>query len=146
MGKKILTLVTEAQSGRGTVFTIGVTSTCIRCGLFNFCVGKLRPGLRYKVVENRGVKHYCPLLKERMTVALVEEMPVRVSIKKSIAIENLSITYAKLQCQNRSCRYYNTCVLNPVKNGEKLKITKILEYPRCPLGFSLAVVEAELQL
>lgn len=139
---KIVTLITESQARVGHIFSIVVTKKCLSCKLFDICIGKLRPGIPYKIVEVRKMKHYCPLIKDYMKVVLVEPQTLQVAIESKKAVEGLIVEYNKNRCNNKSCRYWKYCYKEFIENGAKLKITKINAKIHCPLGFHLTLVEA----
>ncbi|OYT31351.1 MAG: hypothetical protein B6U94_03335 [Thermofilum sp. ex4484_79] len=144
MGKRVVTLVTRVQARKDTVFSIRVLPRCRRCELFKICMGKLREGMRYRVLEVRNTKHVCPLINDYMYVALVEEMPVVLALEKGKAINGVTMQYSKNYCNEVRCAYYSYCVNNPILDGEKIKIGKLLKSIPCPRGLRLVLVEAEV--
>ncbi len=145
MGRKILTLVTECQAKPGTVFRIRLTSKCPLCPLFKFCVSKLKEGAKYRVLEVRNQKHVCKAIGEHMYVALVEELPIVVSLNSGKVVEGLITQYTPIECDVRTCKYYDYCVSSLVNKGAKIRIVNIKQKIKCPKGYHLQLVDVELQ-
>ncbi len=144
MARRVITLVTPTQAKKGTVFSVRILPKCKKCKLYNICVGKLREGVRYQVVEVRKAKHMCPILNDFMYVAIVKEKPITVAIERRKAISGISLCYNSIVCEETSCPYYKYCVNTPIKNGEKIVIKNVLKPIPCSRGFRLVLVEAEI--
>jgi len=144
MARQVLTLVTPTQAKKGAIFSVRILPKCKKCSFYKVCVGKLREGIRYKVMEVRNVKHRCPVINDLMYVAVVEEMPAMVAVEKRKAVDGLSFRYEKIKCDKYSCPYYKYCVDVPVKDREKIVIKKILKSIPCSRRLQLVLVEAEI--
>ncbi len=141
MPRKIVALVTEYQAKVGTIFTVRATRVCSGCKLFEVCMGKLRPGGRYKVIKVRNFKQKCPVLSEYLRVSVVEELPIRLLVNKRLAMEGITITYTQPKCPPELVKELGElCSPRYIANGEKVRIIKILQI----LPGDLAIVEAEL--
>ncbi|GEM_PF-284063 len=142
MARRTVSMLTEVMAKEGIEFSPYASERCVHCSLFNVCIGNLRPGARYKVLKVRQHRNRCPLLSEEMYVVEVEELPVRLIVPTSIAVEGMTITYRRPRtCDEEEARRHNAhCSPTYILEGEKAVIRRVVA--KLPRG--LAVVEAEI--
>jgi len=138
--KRIITLVTRAQARRGTRFSIKIHSTCKKCPFLNACIGKLREGLTYEVVNVRKISHICPLTKAEMVVVEVIEVPKTIALPSKMAMEGVILTYKPIQCNYYTCPYYEYCFPKGFRSREKIIIERIISSVKCPKRINLKLV------
>ena len=134
-------MVTRAQARPGRVFRVIVNPRCLNCRVYSVCAGSLRPGGRYRVLRVRRVAHFCPILRDRMVVVEVEELPLRAAVSSKVAVEGVTIQYRRVECNNKRCVYYVYCVANPFREGERVRVVKVVERIPCPKSLPLVLVE-----
>ncbi len=140
--RRVVTLTTPALAKKGAVFKARPLPACFSCKLYSVCMGKLRPGVRYRVVEVRSVKHKCPVLEEPMYVVVVEEEPILIAVEKRLAMEGVTLRYEPIECRESRCKFYEQCVANFLECGIKVRILKKVADLDCPLGRRLSLVLA----
>ena len=143
MKREVLTLVTEAQAKPGIVFRVKITPKCFLCPLYSLCVSKLKEGVKYKVKNVRNHIHFCKVIGEKMYVALVEEMPITVSLEAKKAVEGIVTSYTTIKCTIRECKYSRYCTSVPIENNTKIRVLKVKEKVSCPRSLSLQLAEVE---
>lgn len=139
---KIITLVSteNARKGYKFVFEEYYDNRCKTCPLYNVCVGNLEPGRVYEIVNVRRKKHKCQVYKTEVVVVEVKEAPIEALIRTSLAIEGVITTYAPIECNKVSCKYYELCKPTGLKGGDKCKILKVYGKVKCDKGGSLTRV------
>ena len=123
-----------AKPGLKFIFE-GLTSECVKCKFFKVC-SNLERGRIYEVKRLRKIKHKCPL-HGNVVVVEVELADVDAAVKANMAIEGVIITFRRIWCDFRSCKYRSLC--NPVGlfDGDKCKIVEVKGKINCPKGFNL---------
>jgi len=134
-------MVTPAQARTGATFKVLINPRCLRCRYYKVCVGRLRHGGKYRVIEVRGTAHLCPLIREKMKVVLVEDAPVVAVINAKTAVAGIRTRYEKITCGEMRCKYYRYCAGTLLEKGEKVKIVRVLQGVNCPLGKTLVLAE-----
>ncbi len=142
MPRRTVSMLTEIMAKEGTEFSPYASEKCIHCSLFNVCIGNLRPGAKYRVVKVRSHRNKCPLLSEEMYVVEVEELPVRLVVPSTMAVEGMTITYRRPSaCSDEEARKYGAQCNPPyILEGEKAVVKRVVG----KLRGGLAVVEAEI--
>ena len=138
---RIVTLVTEALAERGVSFRIKVHAACLTCRLRRICVDNLRPGFEYEVVEVRHMRHLCPLTRSKMVVVVVRPKPVKVALESRAAVEGLICSYTPIKCGERDCPHAEYCDSEALREGERVKVVRVIGRLDCPLGRSLFLAE-----
>lgn len=84
----------------GVVFSLrSIPRECRTCRLYRVCVGVLRPGVRYRVVEVRQpTMQTCPLTEDEVVPVVVEAVPERTYVPPMKALEGAVVTIGKLDC------------------------------------------------
>ena len=84
----------------GVVFSIkSVPKECMRCRLYRVCIGVLRPGVRYRVVEVRQpTMQTCPLTDDEVVPVVVEAVPERTYVPPMKALEGAVATVTRADC------------------------------------------------
>ncbi len=141
---RIVTLVTRSQAKPGMVFRVNIHPRCFSCKVFDICVKRLRPGVPYRVLEVRGKRHWCPLVKDEMVVVVVEQLPMLVAVEGRYAMEGVKVRYRKLVCGNRGCPNHEYCLSGFLEDGALITIRRVVRKLECPRGFDVALVEAEV--
>ncbi len=137
----VATLVTEALAEIGVKFRVVTHPKCSTCKLFRICVGTLRPGFEYEVVEVRSTKHTCPLTGAVMRVVRARPLPAKVAVLQRTAVEGIIVRYEPLDCDERNCSYWRFCVDTPIRRQERVRIERIVGILNCPRGLRLSLVE-----
>ncbi|MFB6490689.1 MAG: UPF0179 family protein [Thermoproteus sp. AZ2] len=128
MGRTIITLISKEQAEVGHRFKVlAVPDDCLSCRLYSVCMGRLRPGRLYRVVEVRSsLGQRCKITGGEMAPVVVEELPLQVPIPKKKALEGVVITY------EGECKGCEKCpedsALSP---GEKIRVEKLLGKVLC---------------
>ncbi len=140
----LITLVSYlvAKKGHRFVFT-GAPDECKSCRFYTVCVGRLRPGHAYEVVEVLGIKNRCPVNEYVITVK-VREVPIEVAIPTRLAVEGMTVTYEKIEC-NEDCPHKELCKSKYLPSRCRVKIVKVKEKINCAKGLSLTKAEVLLQ-
>ncbi len=134
----IITLVSYLVAREGHVFVFsGGGPECESCRFRKVCIDRLRKGHVYRIVKVLNIRNRCPINKYVITVE-VEEEPIEVLIPANLAVEGMTITFERRNCDINKCPYYTLC--NPrllPRDRCKVKILKILEKVNCGKGYSL---------
>jgi len=141
--RKIITLIGLSQAKIGRTFLMEYKKKCRTCKLYKVCVGNLRRGMVYKIINVRTKKHFCPVTGEYMKVVEVIELPFDFAISVRQAVEGAIVTFHK-KCSKTDCDNYDIC--NPIglKEGEKVKILIVKDKKlKCSLNKNLILVSAE---
>jgi len=137
--RRIVTLVSIGQASVGHKFRVySVPDECRDCKLYSVCLGKLRIGVVYRIVElrpNMGQK--CKITGDSVVPAVVEELPIIALVPINKALEGVVVTY------EAECEGCEECDNLPLNKGEKIKILKVLGKTSCK-GRAFAVVEAAI--
>lgn len=134
MGRRALSMVTEPLAREGVIFQPLLTELCLRCDLFSVCIGATRPLASYRVVSVRSHYNFCPALREKLRVVVVEEMPVKLAIEAPFIAPGAEIKYRKPACSGAP-----GCDAISVEEGERVRILRELQR----IGDNLWLVEAE---
>ena len=142
-GRRLITLVSQAQARKGERFRARMHPKCASCKIYSACAKNLREGFAYEVVEVRGIVHTCPLTGTKMVAAVVVELPIEVSVPKHLAVEGLRTSNWGVDCGLEKCRNHAYCRPGGIGRGEKVKVVKVLKRSLdCPLGRELSLVLA----
>jgi len=106
----ILTLVSSNLAKVGYQFQhMGEAEKCRKsCSLYKVCIGNLRRGSIYEVIEVRDKVHPCILIDDKVNVVKVKELPIETLIDSRSAFESAIITYRQHKCSEIACSNYNT--------------------------------------
>ncbi len=133
----IITLVSYIVAREGYTFQFkGGSPECINCKFRRVCIDKLKVGHVYRIIRVLNIKNRCPINEYVITVE-VEETAVDACIPKRYAIESMIVSYSKIECSKKDCKYYRFCRPDLLPNKAKVKIVKVIERVECPRGFSL---------
>jgi len=95
------------------------------------------------VIRIRGIAHVCPLIKTKMVVVEVVETPKPVGLTSRIVAKGLVLTYRAIDCHKSTCPYYKYCVVEGLREGEKIVIEDVLNNSiKCPRGLNIRLVSA----
>ncbi|CCC82284.1 UPF0179 family protein [Thermoproteus tenax] len=128
MGRVVITMVSKEQAELGHRFKVlKIPEECTSCKLFSVCMGRLRVGRTYRVVEVRpSLGQRCKITGDEMVPVAAEEMPIRLLLPRNKALEGVVVTYEE------ECKGCENCpdreVLRP---GEKVLVLKILGKSQC---------------
>ena len=139
---RVVTLVTEALAEKGTKFRVRVNAKCLTCSLRKVCIGRVRQGFEYRVVEVRSKRHKCPLTGSDMVVVVVEPEPLKVFLNTPSISEGLITSFNPPRCAETRCPYREFCIDSPLKDGEKIRVMRVVRRVTCPQGLRLFLVEA----
>lgn len=139
---RLLTVVSESLARVGYRFVqySSPGEVCRRCHLYQICVESLIPGLRYRVIAVRKVKHYCPLTESRVQVVEVEPEPLQLLTEPQAAVPGTVLRYRPRTCREVSCRYYRTCTLT-LPQELRVRVLRVLENVQCRYYGTLSLVE-----
>ncbi len=143
--KNIITLIGSKLAKTGLEFLyVGEVEECNRCKFKNLCHGKLEKGRVYKIVSVRSSEHPCEIHNDGVKVVEVCYSNIILCVDTRKAIEGVVLQYSPNRCTNFECENYIFCHPEGIKEGDKFKITKILnEKVKCPKNnnFKKVVVE-----
>ncbi|MEZ0247945.1 MAG: UPF0179 family protein [Thermoproteus sp.] len=128
MGRAVATLVSREQAEVGHRFkVVKVPDECLSCRLYSVCIGRLKPGRTYRIVEVRpSLGQKCKITGGEMTPVVVEEMPIRLLLPRRKAQEGIIVTY------EGDCRGCDGCPdENTLNINEKILIIKVLDKTKC---------------
>ena len=133
-----VTLVGERQAAVGREFVYrGPQPECRECKVKAACLNQ-EPGVRYRIVGVRDVRHPCLLNEEHARVVEVEPAPPECSLSSHLAVEGALVAYERIVCANAACPNYRTCHPVGIEPGQRLRIVDVGEELECPLGYELA--------
>ncbi|MCS7386970.1 MAG: UPF0179 family protein [archaeon GB-1867-005] len=137
LSSRKITLLSEKCARIGYKFIHeGGAEECTNCSLRKVCIENLKVGRVYEVVGVRRKSHICPLHEERVVVVEVVEAAVEAAIEKRLAVEGVIIAYYPILCQE-TCAFKLLCQPQGLRDGDKVKIEKLLDEINCPLNFKL---------
>ena len=136
----IITLLSERVAKQGTEFIHrGPMPECKDCKLKVACLG-LEEGRKYRVTNIRSKKHQCKLTGEMAIIVEVEEIPIKIAVEKSQAIEGAIISSTERECRYLSCPHYQICFPVGVKPNMKHQILKIGKELNCSEKYTIVRV------
>ncbi|NAZ29106.1 MAG: hypothetical protein GU355_07425 [Caldivirga sp.] len=124
----IVTLVSKPQAKvNGSFRVFKIPEDCGRCKLYDICMGRLKPGRVYRIIEVRPLKYpspyRCLLNGDEMVPVVVEEENLILPVKLPYVIEGVVTSFDKSWC---------TCY--PCPTGalpSKVKVVKVIERRQC---------------
>ncbi len=126
--KGVVTFVGEGQAAVGFRFVASAPpEVCRKCKLFLVCMGRLKPGRAYMVIELKEKEHYCPLYEGKVRVAKVVQAPIEALVKPQFAVEGATVTISIEECGEKACSLAMVCRPEGVRNGDKIRIEKVGE-------------------
>ncbi len=146
MKKRIITLIAKEQAINGMIIKLySIPDICRTCKLYDTCLGKLKPGRTYRIVEVRRINlpgtHRCLLTGEVLTPVVVEEEPIVIALPESTGIiEGVILTYHKVNIDKKCLSKYLYRIYN-LNDGVKIRIVRILDRIICE-GKKYIIVEA----
>jgi len=139
----LVTLLQEGQDRPGHEFIYrGPSPECKECKVKAVCLNQ-EVGKRYRVMRLRDVLHPCPLSGFRARVVEVEPVAPAFSIHIRRAVEGSVVEYQGLDCNRTDCPNYRICHPMGVEIGMKVKVVKVGQELRCPLGYEITPVDVE---
>ncbi|MFX1450623.1 MAG: UPF0179 family protein [Promethearchaeota archaeon] len=142
MDKKIVTLIGINQAKIGYTFTFlkPANKECEKCKLYTSCIGNLKEGQTYEIVEVRNKIHECSVYEGGVQIIEVKEKEKIALIESKIAFEGALITFRPSNCREFTCKSYEKC--NTVLESEKkYKILQVLDAQSCKLGKKLKMAK-----
>lgn len=138
--RRVVTLVPKGQCAIGRrIRVVGVPDECLRCKLKGVCLDKLRAGATYEIVEvRRGFGVKCLLTGDEVVPVVVEERPIILELPPNLALEGVVLKFS-----NRYCNSCPNCPTDILKEGDKVKILRVLGVAKCGDG-SYRTVEVEI--
>lgn len=135
----IVTLLSKPQASVGSSFRVfSIPEECRRCRLYDICMGRLKPGRTYRVVEVRRQTYpspyRCLLNGDEMVPVVVEEENLILPIRLPYVIEGSIVWFDKSWCTCSQCP--NTIL------PSKVKVVKIISRGVCQ-GSIFFLVEAK---
>lgn len=136
MRKRVVTLIAKEQAINGMIIKLySIPDTCRTCRLYDTCLGKLKLGRTYRIVEvrriNLPVTYRCLLTGEVLTPVIVEEEPIVIAIPESVGvIEGVTLTYHKVSIDKKCLSKYLYRIYN-LNDGVKIRIVRILDRIVC---------------
>lgn len=128
MGKLITTLVSREQAEVGHRFkVVKIPDECSTCKLYQICMGRLKPRRTYRIVEVRpSLGQKCKITGGEMSPVVVEELPIKLLLPRSKALEGVIVTY------EGECRGCDGCPdEDTLRPGEKVLVVKVLDKTSC---------------
>ncbi len=130
--RRFVTLIGEGQASVGRSFRLfSIPDECKKCRLFNVCLGRLKLGRVYRIIEVRRINlpslDRCRLTGERLIPVVVEEEPVLAPIPARHFIEGIVITYVRPRVRCVEVDKY----VNALQDGVKVKILEEVRRVRC---------------
>ncbi|MCC6019820.1 MAG: UPF0179 family protein [Thermoproteaceae archaeon] len=134
--RRVVTLISREQAVTGHRFrVVAVPAECRACKLYSVCMGRLAPGLTYRIVSVRqSMGQRCRISGSEMVPVVVEPCPLVGLVPAHKALEGVIVTF------EGECAGCEGCPLDVVKPGAKIKILKLLGRVECR-GRPFAVVE-----
>lgn len=136
----IITLVSKPQARVGLSFRVfNIPDECPRCRLYQVCMGRLRPGRVYRIIEVKPLKypnpHRCLLTGDEMVPVSVEEEAMILPVRLPYVVEGMVTAFDKSWCICGGC---------PSSEGlpAKIKVLKVIRREDCGGGYYF-VVEAK---
>ena len=128
----MITLIGKALAEEGLEFQYrGPLMECRTCKLKNVCFN-LDEGKWYRITKIRDKEHDCKIHEGGKVVTVeVEEIPVPIIISAKNVVEGETITYKPVNCRDAKCEYYPLCHPIGLREGDKIKIVKVLENVEC---------------
>jgi len=128
----MITLIGKALAEEGLEFQYrGPLMECRTCKLKNVCFN-LDEGKWYRITKIRDKEHDCKIHEGGKVVTVeVEEIPVPIIISAKNVVEGETITYKPVKCRETKCEYYSLCHPIGLREGDKIKIVKVLENVEC---------------
>ncbi|OYT60348.1 hypothetical protein B6U71_00955 [Euryarchaeota archaeon ex4484_178] len=128
----MITLIGKALAEEGLEFQYrGPLMECRTCKLKNVCFN-LDEGKWYRITKIRDKEHDCKIHEGGKVVTVeVEEIPVPIIISAKNVVEGETITYKPVSCRDTKCEYYPLCHPIGLREGDKIKIVKVLENVEC---------------
>ena len=121
-----VTLIPEVYAKLNNTFKFyGHPTSCKRCKLYTFC-GRLRKGLKYRVVWVGKIKHSCPIYGLIVPVKVVLE-DFEALVPSKAAVEGVVLRYPFNSCGLRRCSFHNLCYPPFLRKGDKVRIVKVEE-------------------
>jgi len=117
----------------------GKAEECLDCPIRKVCVENLEKGRIYEVIKVRRKKHKCKLIEDEVVVVEVINAPIEIAISPKKAIEEIITSYSSIPCE-KICPYQSLCKPEGLKEGDKIKIEKVLNRIECPEGQELIKV------
>ncbi|KUO92348.1 MAG: hypothetical protein AT710_03615 [Thermocladium sp. ECH_B] len=128
-----ITLASKEQAVVGESFRVfGIPDECHRCKLYDICMGRLRPGRIYRIVDVRSINlptpFKCLLTGGNMVPVAVVEDPLIIPLKRRYVVEGMIVTYDASACGCPSVKCPSSSTL---PEGARVKIIEIMETRDC---------------
>ncbi|MCS7120110.1 MAG: UPF0179 family protein [Nitrososphaerota archaeon] len=136
--KLIITLISRSQARIGLEFLFqGPSVKCSGCEYRKVCIGSIKPGRIYRIVNMRNKILHCPLTDADMQVVEVAAAERPAAILAKYAIRSAIIEFKRPDCTGIMCENHELC--NPVglSDGDRCEIISVMESLHCPSGLAL---------
>lgn len=129
----MITLIGKDLAKEGLEFQyLGPLLECRSCKLKNVCFN-LDEGKWYRITKIRDKEHDCKVHDGGKAVTVeVEEIPVPLAVEVRNVVEGESITFKPINCKEYGCEFYDLCHPLGLREGTKVKITKVEGEIDCP--------------
>jgi len=140
-----VTLIGEKLAKVGNVFVyLGPLMECKDCRYKMGCMN-LKAGQMYVIKALRHVKHNCKMHEGGIVQAVeVEPVAVPVVVETKGAVEGSTVVFELKDCGNLACAHYQECHPVGIKDGTRLKVVRVKEAVKCPMGYQVTLTEAEV--
>ncbi|GGP20382.1 hypothetical protein GCM10007981_08230 [Thermocladium modestius] len=128
-----ITLIGKEQAIVGSSFKVfGIPDECHRCKLYDICMGRLRPGRTYRIIDTKPLSlpspFKCLLTGDNMVPVAVVEDPIIVPLKLRYVVEGMIVTYDSSACNCPDVKCPDSSTLS---QGTKVKVIEILSTRNC---------------
>lgn len=136
-----VTLIGEMIAKEGLEFAFGgCLSRCQNCEIKNSCCG-LEKNKWYRVTGVRENSHDCEIHSGKVKVVVVEEIPIRTSLKSRGLMEGAMATLDSKECNDIECENHKLCNPSGIEPGGRYHVESIGKKLDCNKGLELKEVE-----
>ncbi len=145
-GKGYITLVDSDTAYVGYRFIYKQYPECNKCKYYSVC-NKLEEGRIYEVTKvlNSENNIKCLITGEYMKPVEVRLGNIYTTIREGIPFDiDVLIHWHGLHCSYGGCRFRKICFPRGLKEGDKIKIKRVVGKVDCPLNIGLLEIDAEI--
>ncbi len=136
-----VTLIGEKLAKEGLEFAFGgCLSRCQSCEIKNSCCG-LEKNKWYRIIGVRDNSHQCDVHNGNVKVVVVEEIPLRTSLKTRGLMEGAMATLESKNCYDIDCEHYLLCTPPGIEPGGRYHVESVGKKLKCGKGLDLKEVE-----